>query len=79
MAERLDRVLHGRLRDELLNERQFDSLLEAHVFIEEWRIDDNDNRPHTAHGDLTRPSSPGPGPSSNHKPLWRPDHPTGTS
>jgi putative transposase len=44
---------NGRLRDELLNGRQWDSLLEARVIIEDWRIDYNLNRPHTAHGDLT--------------------------
>ena len=44
---------NGRLRDELLNGWQFDSLLEARVIIEDWRIDYNDHRPHTAHGDLT--------------------------
>lgn len=44
---------NGRLRDELLNGRYFDSLLEARVFIEDWRVDYNVNRPHSAHGDLT--------------------------
>jgi putative transposase len=44
---------NGRLRDELLNGRQWDSLLEARVIIEDWRIDYNINRPHSAHGDLT--------------------------
>jgi putative transposase len=44
---------NGRLRDELLNGRQWDSLLEARVIIEDWRIDYNINRPHTAHGDLS--------------------------
>ena len=44
---------NGRLRDELLNGRQWDSLLEARVIIEGWRIDYNINRPHTAHGDLS--------------------------
>ena len=44
---------NGRLRDELLNGRQWDSLLEARVIIEDWRIDYNLNRPHTAHGDLS--------------------------
>lgn len=44
---------NGRLRDELLNSRQWDSLLEARVIIEDWRIDYNTNRPHTAHGNLT--------------------------
>ncbi len=44
---------NGRFRDELLNGWQFDSLLEAKVIIEDWRIDYNKNRPHTAHGELT--------------------------
>lgn len=41
------------MRDELLNGQQFDSLLEARVFTEDWRIDYNHNRPHSAHGWLT--------------------------
>ncbi len=44
---------NGRLRDEFLNGWQFDSLLEAQVLIEDWRIDYNQHRPHSAHGDLT--------------------------
>ena len=44
---------NGKLRDELLNGWQFDSLLEAQVLVEDHRIDYNMNRPHTAHGDLT--------------------------
>lgn len=44
---------NSRLRDELLNLWQFDSLLEARVLIGDWRIDYNQNRPHSAHGDLT--------------------------
>ncbi len=44
---------NSRLRDELLNLWHFDSLLEAQVLIEDWRIDYNTNRPHSAHGDLT--------------------------
>lgn len=43
---------NGRLRDELLNSWRFDSLLEARVIIEDWRLDYNANRPHSAHGDL---------------------------
>ncbi len=43
----------GGLRDELLNLWRFDSLREARVIIEDWWIDDNTNRPHTAHGDQT--------------------------
>jgi putative transposase len=44
---------NGRLRDELQNAWRFDSLLEAKVLIEDWRIDYNLNRPHSAHGELT--------------------------
>lgn len=44
---------NGKLRDELLNLWRFDSLLEARVLIEDWRIDYNTRRPHTAHGELT--------------------------
>lgn len=44
---------NGRLRDEMLNGWHFDSLLEAKVLIEDWRIDYNINRPHSAHGGLT--------------------------
>lgn len=39
---------NGRLRDELLNLWQFDSLLEAQVLIEDWRVDYNLNRPHSS-------------------------------
>jgi putative transposase len=44
---------NGRLRDEFLNGWQFDNLLEAQVLIEDWRIDYNEHRPHSAHGELT--------------------------
>lgn len=44
---------NGRLRDEFLNGWQFDNLFEAQVLIEDWRIDYNQHRPHSAHGDLT--------------------------
>jgi putative transposase len=44
---------NGRLRDELLNGWHFDSLLEAQVLIEAWRVDYNTHRPHSAHGDLS--------------------------
>ncbi|MCZ4534819.1 IS3 family transposase [Gordonia terrae] len=44
---------NGRLRDELLNSWRFDSLREARVIIEDWRIDYNANRPHSAHHGLT--------------------------
>jgi len=41
---------NGRMRDEHLNGQLFDSLFEAQVFTEDWRIDYNINRPHSAHG-----------------------------
>jgi len=44
---------NGRLRDALLNSWRFDSLLEAQVIIEDWRLDYNSERPHSAHGELT--------------------------
>lgn len=44
---------NGRFRDEFLNGRHFDNLLEARVLIEDWRIDYNVNRPHSAHHGLT--------------------------
>ncbi len=53
VAERLDRELNGRMRDEHLKGQQFDSLLEAQVLTEVWRVDYNMNRPHSAHGWLT--------------------------
>ncbi|BBY52775.1 transposase [Mycobacterium koreense] len=39
---------NGQLRDELLNSWRFDTLLEARVIIDDWRIDYNANRPHSA-------------------------------
>ena len=42
--------LDSRLRDELLKDWHFDSLLEAQVLIEDWRVDDNINWPHSAGG-----------------------------
>jgi putative transposase len=44
---------NGRLRDEYLNGQLFDSVLEARILLEDWRIDYNLNRPHTAHGGLS--------------------------
>jgi len=43
---------NGRLRDECLNEHLFSSLGDARSLIEEWRIDYNTQRPHTALGGL---------------------------
>jgi putative transposase len=44
---------NGRLRDELLNETLFRSLRHARDLIEDWRIDYNEERPHTSLDGLT--------------------------
>jgi putative transposase len=44
---------NSRLRDELLAVEQFDSILEAKVLVEDWRIDYNTHRPHSSLGYLT--------------------------
>lgn len=44
---------NGKLRDECLNEHLFSNLSEARQIIEKWRIDYNQNRPHTSLGGLT--------------------------
>ena len=41
---------NGRLRDEFLAVEQFDSLLEAQVLLEDWRIEYNTKRPHSSLG-----------------------------
>ena len=38
---------NGKLRDELLNREIFDTLLEAQVLIERWRVEYNTVRPHS--------------------------------
>jgi putative transposase len=43
----------GRLRDELLAVEAFNTLLEARVLVEDWRIGYNTLRPHSALGYLT--------------------------
>ncbi len=40
------------MRDECLGVEQFDSVLEAKVIVEDWRIDYNYNRPHSSLGML---------------------------
>jgi transposase InsO family protein len=47
---------NGKLRDELLNVEIFDTLLEAQVLVERWRIHYNTVRPHSALG--YRPPAP---------------------
>jgi putative transposase len=44
---------NGRIRDEHLNGQLFDSLLEARVLTEDWRIDYNFNRRHSGIGRMT--------------------------
>jgi len=44
---------NGRFRDECLNEHWFLSLADARRIIEDWRIDYNQNRPHSSLGNLT--------------------------
>jgi putative transposase len=51
---------NARVRDELLNITAFDSLLEAKVLIEDWRIEYNNLRPHSSLGRQT----PTPGPTN---------------
>jgi len=41
---------NGRMRDEHLNGQLFDTLLEAQVLNELWRVDYNENRPHSSLG-----------------------------
>jgi putative transposase len=43
---------NARLRDELLAVEQFDTILEAKVLVEDWRIDYNVKRPHSSLGYL---------------------------
>ncbi len=44
---------NGKFRDECLNEHWFLSLADARRTIEDWRIDYNQNRPHSSLGNLT--------------------------
>jgi transposase InsO family protein len=47
---------NGKLRDELLDREVFDTLLEAKVLIERWRVEYNQVRPHSSLG--YRPPAP---------------------
>jgi len=44
---------NGKLRDELLNVEAFETLLEAQVLAEDFRIEYNVYRPHSSLGQLT--------------------------
>ncbi len=69
---------NGKLRDELLNMEVFNTLLEAKVLIEQWRVHYNTVRPHSSLGYrppapevivLGRPMPPGrPGPTGSPPP-----------
>jgi putative transposase len=56
----------GRLRDELLAVETFSSLLEARVLVEDWRIEYNTIRPHSALGYLT---------PTDYAKTWTANHP----
>jgi putative transposase len=56
----------GRLRDELLAVEAFSTLLEAQVLVEDWRIEYNTVRPHSALGYLT---------PTDFAKAWTTDHP----
>lgn len=45
--------LNSRIRDELLNQELFHTLIEAQVLAEDWRIDHNQHHPHSALGMLS--------------------------
>jgi transposase InsO family protein len=56
---------NGKLEDELLNREQFQTLKEAKVLVEDWRLDYNHHRPHSSLNYLTPAAfaaSPGPAP-----------------
>ena len=44
---------NGRLRDEFLNVHQFASLADVRTRLEAWRVDYNEQRPHSSLGHLT--------------------------
>ena len=50
MGAWLHRIVNGKLRDELFNREEFETLLEAKVLIERWRIEYNTVRPHSSLG-----------------------------
>jgi transposase InsO family protein len=52
-GEPFRRVVHGRLRDQLLNVEEFADLRQAQVIVEYWRIEYNTYRPHSAPDGLT--------------------------
>ena len=59
---------NGKFRDELLNGEIFDTLHEAQVLIEQWKVEYNTRRPHSSLG--YRP----PAPDAIIPPPWRGNH-----
>ena len=57
MGERYCESFNGKLRDECLNGEIFYSLKEAQILIEQWRVEYNTQRPHSALG--YKPPAPG--------------------
>ena len=57
----------GRLRDELLAVEAFNTLLEARVLVEDWRIEYNTLQPHSALGYLA---------PTHYAQTWTSHHPT---
>ena len=56
---------HDKLRDERLNGELFGSLAEARVILEQWRIEHNQVRPHSALGYQTPEEF-----AARHNPKW---------
>jgi putative transposase len=67
MTEPVVESFHSRVRDELLNLELFSCLAEAQVVIEDWRVDYNQRRPHSALGRK---------PPAVFAAAWTPDTPT---
>ena len=67
---------NGKLRDELLNAEAFNTLAEARVLIEQWRVHYNTARPHSSLG--YRPPAPEVVVSGTPMPPGRPG-PTGSA
>jgi transposase InsO family protein len=67
LAEPYVESFGGRLRDELLAVEACTSLLEARVLVEDWRIEYNTVRPHSALGYLT---------PSDYAKAWTANQPT---
>jgi transposase InsO family protein len=63
---------NGRLRVELLNIEEFGSLTEAKLIIEDWRIEYNTYRPHSALEDSHPPNTQTPLPTTNNQTTHRP-------